>query len=173
MCLRGGSIYTHTHSRVRLAPDSCCGCRRDTFPRAWHMAGSWLFVSAPDISDKLTPLCEWKCVWGGGGKKNRWIISFAQSVGSLTHVLPCTAPPVTSGACKKRKATKTYYRRGLLSRRRDGGRMKDGGVETRGGWKDARGSEGANGEEANRIKGLLREGLRGEAAGINRRGTPS
>ena len=37
------------------------------------MVRSWLLVRDPDVADKLTPLCEWKCALGGGrgGGKNK------------------------------------------------------------------------------------------------------
>lgn len=62
-----------------------------------HMARSWLFVSTPDISDKLTPLSEWKCAarwggrwwsWCGDGCREaarRWIISFTRCEGEQYH----------------------------------------------------------------------------------------
>ena len=39
-----------------------------THTHRWsHMVRSWLLVRDPDVADKLTPLCEWKCALGGAG----------------------------------------------------------------------------------------------------------
>lgn len=92
------------------------------------MAGSWLFVSTPDISDKLSPLCEWKCATGGGGEKIGGSSPSHSPEKDCTHIFAHTRTvlPVTSAACKNQT---------MLLRR-------PAGMEERWGANEGQGEEG-------------------------------
>lgn len=120
------------------------------------MARSWLFVSTPDISDKLTPLCEWKCAaeWEGedGGREatKRWIISFTQSGGERYH--SDTHPQTHTSTCDITGMQKTRSRNEELRWRSWGGkeaRNEQTGGRRGGGPKEG-GEDGGQGQMKDR-----------------------